>query len=56
MNIDMGIASDVLDLQNSDSFIHHCINHPHSFFHRLRVGKYLCFAVDTSLMRFHMQL
>lgn len=36
MNIDMGIASDVLDLQNSDSFIHHCINHPHSFFHRLR--------------------
>lgn len=36
MNIDMGIASDVLDLQNSDTLIHDCINHSHSLFHTLR--------------------
>lgn len=58
MNIDMGIASDVLDLQNSDRLIHHCINHSHSFFHTLREsGKRSVLCCRHLInMWFHMQL
>lgn len=51
MNIDMGIASDVLDLQNSDSLIHHCINHSHSFFHILRESEKISVLCCTHLIK-----
>lgn len=40
--IGVGIASGVLDFQNSDSLIHHCINHSRLFPYAERGWENIC--------------